>query len=284
MKNRGIYKIGIVKYLIFILLIVISGNSCSEKSGGEKTKYYESGQILEKRIFRNSKDTLDFISYLYYRNGNMKSVKPFMKGLLDGNVLDYYESGQLNIITHYLADTVFGINKVFAEDGELMRRSLYIQGNQKLFEQLFINKDLNMKKMELYKVEKGKGDKVGQIVYENGIVKNGWSLYCLVNLNDTMIFKKEYSIELEALTDWKDGYLEANIYQLNRNLHFIDSTKMIKAESKSLKLKFKITPDNLGYNLILGKALIKKDTIINGKENTLRLEVPFYNEFFVIRN
>lgn len=266
------------KYLILSVFII---NSCNVNKGYEKITLDVDGKILEKRIYPNSNDTLDFVSYSYNEYGNIKSIRPYRNNLLDGNVLDYYKNGQLNIITPYVADTLFGVNKVFAEDGELVRKSLYIDGKQVLFEQLFINRDLGMKKNEIYEVDNGKGDKVGQIVYENGKIKKDWSLYCFMQLDDTVSSKREYFVEIEAITEWEDGYLEADIYQLNRNAKELDNSKIINIRSKTLKSGFTIKPCNLGINILLGRAYIKKDTIINGEANTLKLIVPFYKEFYV---
>jgi antitoxin component YwqK of YwqJK toxin-antitoxin module len=92
--------------------------SCSANRN-EKIIYYDDGNIKEKFIFVDKKDTSTYAHYLYFENAQLKHVYQKINGKLNGAEIAYYPNGQVNYEINYLNDMANGTTIVFTEKGEI---------------------------------------------------------------------------------------------------------------------------------------------------------------------
>ncbi|MCX7549322.1 toxin-antitoxin system YwqK family antitoxin [Xanthomarina sp. F2636L] len=83
---------------------------------GESLVYYNSGQLAEKRVYKDNK--LQGKATWYYENGNEMKTYVYSKGLLHGEAKFYDATGALEIEGQYKNDRKDGIWKYY-KNGEL---------------------------------------------------------------------------------------------------------------------------------------------------------------------
>jgi len=128
-------KIKIMKKLFFFVLVIIGIISCDNNY--DVVVRMENGVICKYKCKQDT-DTTDCTKYCFYNN-NLISQSTYVDGKLNGSAIDYYPDGLIYILMNYHNDKKHGIKKVFDEYGTLLRRSLYLQDKQVLFESTMIN-------------------------------------------------------------------------------------------------------------------------------------------------
>ncbi|HLV15797.1 MAG TPA: hypothetical protein VKY41_11495 [Xanthomarina sp.] len=83
---------------------------------GESLVYYNSGQLAEKRVYKNNK--LDGKATWFYESGKEMKTYVYKKGILHGEAKFYNASGELEIEGQYKNDKKDGIWKYY-KNGEL---------------------------------------------------------------------------------------------------------------------------------------------------------------------
>ncbi len=62
-----------------------------------------------------------------YQNGNKKIERHCIEGKYHGNVIDFYDNGQIEMIRQYQNHFINGYEKIYSRNGELLRHSIYKQ-------------------------------------------------------------------------------------------------------------------------------------------------------------
>ena len=62
-----------------------------------------------------------------YQNGNKKKERHYVEGKYHGDVIDFYDNGQTEMIRQYQNHFINGYEKIYSRDGELIKHSIYKQ-------------------------------------------------------------------------------------------------------------------------------------------------------------
>lgn len=75
------------------------------------------GKVFAASEFKNG--YLDGYSYVYYGNGNLRSIVNYNKGYQNGNFIEFYENGSIKISGNYKNGKKVGIWKYYYNNGYL---------------------------------------------------------------------------------------------------------------------------------------------------------------------
>ncbi len=120
-----------VKY--YTKLFYPSGSAQSEWIYGlstvSVTRYYKSGKVESRESF--DKDLVrNGTSYLYYKNGNLKSEWNFKDGLRDGLQKNFFGDGTLSDETETIKGVQNGFMRVYDREGKLIKEIYFKDGFQ----------------------------------------------------------------------------------------------------------------------------------------------------------
>jgi len=93
------------------------------------TRFYKSGNVesnetFDKELVRNG------TSYLYYKNGNLKSEWNFKNGLRHGLQKNFFGDGTLSDETETVKGVQNGSMKIYGRDGKLLKEVYFKDGLQ----------------------------------------------------------------------------------------------------------------------------------------------------------
>ena len=122
----------------YLLSIVIFLMSCSE--GETQNAVIEIEQptecdclelILDTKYNRfyltDKKKPFTGVCTSIYQNGNMKMERHYVEGKYHGDVIDYYDNGQIEMIREYKNHFINGFEKTYTKGGDLLKHSIYKQ-------------------------------------------------------------------------------------------------------------------------------------------------------------
>ena len=93
------------------------------------TRFYKSGRTESKETF-DKELVRNGTSYLYYKNGNLKSEWNFKNGLRDGLQKNYFGDGTLSDETENVKGVQNGFMKIYGRDGKLIKEVYFKNGLQ----------------------------------------------------------------------------------------------------------------------------------------------------------
>ena len=93
------------------------------------TRYYKSGRVESKESF-DKEMVRNGTSYLYYKNGNIKSEWNFKNGLRDGLQKNFFGDGTLSDETETVKGVQNGFMKIYDRDGKLLKEVYFKDGLQ----------------------------------------------------------------------------------------------------------------------------------------------------------
>lgn len=93
------------------------------------TRYYKSGKVESKETF-DKEMVRSGTSYLYYKNGNLKSEWNFKNGLRDGLQKNFFGDGTLSDETETVQGVQNGFMKIYDRTGELLKEVYFKDGLQ----------------------------------------------------------------------------------------------------------------------------------------------------------
>ncbi len=93
------------------------------------TRYYKSGKIESKETF-DKEMVRNGTSYLYYKNGNLKSEWNFKNGLRDGLQKNFFGDGTLSDETETVKGVQNGFMKIYDRSGKLLKEVYFKDGLQ----------------------------------------------------------------------------------------------------------------------------------------------------------
>lgn len=103
-----------------IILVLVLFYSCSAKKA--EREYFDSGEL--KSIYKYLDDT-NCIKEYYYKNGQLETALPIANGLIEGEVLGYYDTGELYSEVLYHKNRREGSKKYFYKDGSVKAINLF---------------------------------------------------------------------------------------------------------------------------------------------------------------
>lgn len=62
-----------------------------------------------------------------YQNGNKKLERNYIEGKYHGDVIDYYDNGQIEMIREYKNHFINGFEKIYSKSGQLIKHTIYKQ-------------------------------------------------------------------------------------------------------------------------------------------------------------
>ena len=84
----------------------------------------QNGQEV-KKVFNNNKEVKTIITS-FHKNGKILKIEEKQDNMLNGFVIEYYESGSIKEKTRYLKGEKNGIKSIFKENGHILSEESYI--------------------------------------------------------------------------------------------------------------------------------------------------------------
>jgi len=121
------------KIFVFILMVIVV--SCGQETA--QYSYYPSGEVAEKKLFSNKKDTSTYLLTEYYRNGQIKNQGNVINSLREGVWNEWYADGDIlwsaKYINGYLqpSDTIGYPKFLFSDSliaGKLINMRVFVEG------------------------------------------------------------------------------------------------------------------------------------------------------------
>ena len=229
----------------------------------------QSDGTTKKFICRNDADTLNSTVYRFY-DWLLISKWTYVNGKIEGSMFNYHADGTINIITNFINDTVHGINKVYNDSGNLIRRSFYIKNKQVLFESIMINEDFpNVIRKKIQ--HKNKSNKViwaGDIFLDknnlptnigiitdkmDSIIADYKGMYVDIIIDDTIAINNDYNVILDITLPNIYYSPEIIIGEFDVNMLCYDTIFYTKSDSIGGNVNFKFHPSVLGNNYLIGR-------------------------------
>ncbi len=305
---------------ILFLLLVILIVSCSRNHNTEKIIYFDkTGNIKEKFIFPDKKDTSTFHYFSYYPDGIVKEEYSKQKGLLSGEKKDYYSNGNLHSIINFIKGKADGIVMVYSEKGNIVMRKTY-KNNELHGITTKYHKDNNQQDLlfihytPIIRVDKGKyidkndsayGESYSYFNHHDSIfVPIGSLMYKLINGQkikdqifcnyfetigkDTIENGEVLNIKIISNLGLNKGHqIKLFMGEIGENYNFVDSSNIKVYESNTNILDITISQNqyNLGINLITGKIRVyekNKDITQDYMISKIdNLPYIFYKQFYI---
>jgi hypothetical protein len=273
------------KLIIFCLLIFI-GFSCKETSI-QKEFYYKTGELKQKIVYPDKKDTTTFHDTSYYKNGNPMKIKQVKNGQLEGKVLDFFKNGVLEYVRTYKNGKVHGLAVDFNQKKEVIVKCFVINGKpintieyahtknkeyiRETVFQLHIKNDTTFKR-------------IGHLVYtdSNNIIDSS-SFYYNIEAKDTINYGDSYRFSLTFHNDYNYS-LKLLIGELNEDLNFVNPDKINTYTSPRKTVRGETRAYEPGWNLLLGKLYVYPDPQNKHPNAADEYEFIVFKEFYVKGN
>ncbi|MFT3739682.1 MAG: hypothetical protein QM786_13060 [Breznakibacter sp.] len=248
--------------------------------------YYENGEVMDTNYY-NRKGQLE--GYLYYNNikGEYKRWANYHRGLRNGISMVKKHNGD-NVIQFFKNDTLNGIEYQYDSLGRLSREVLWIKEKALVLKEIcrpnvgdtlmnFVKTaDGLHKRIEIvsdtllvqtyYDIIDGNNpNPIGSLLFDNkGIIGSHINnSYQEVNMADTIERGLPLLVRVNGhYGNFKDVNLEVEIGDINNKFEFITKTKKYSSPKGILTLEFEISDYQNGYNLLLGKVKLKRDSIV----------------------
>jgi hypothetical protein len=230
---------------------------------------------------KEGKDTLNSTRYCYYKS-LLISETTFVNGKKEGAVIDYYPNGNIHIITCYRNGKANGVNKVFNEEGMMLRRSLYIDDIQVLFEGIMTNTEYPIERRQVFASINNHKIWAGEL-YTNldgtpvsvGKLNIGefQGMYVNVIVKDTLSFNKKSLVKLEIILPKAINEREILVGNFDKSLKCIDTIFYKRSDSIDKHISFMYLPDRIGVNYIVGR--------LSDPSNTIKNDIYFFKDFYV---
>ncbi len=261
------------KYFVFVI-VFISFLSCNNDYDIIVQK--DNGVIYKYRCL-HGKDTANSTRYRFY-NTYLVSQSTFISGKLDGSVIDYYPDGLINIVTNYRNGKAHGVNKVFNEYGTLIRRSLYIQNKQVLFESTMENsqhESLRRKKLIafVYNQTKWAGEKYTVLNDSSLSMGSYQGMYVEVMVDDTIPSKTIIEIDLDITFPTLIYNPEILIGEFDKTLACTDTVFYIKLDSVYDFFSFNYESLKTGNDYLTGRLSVP--------DSIMKEDIYFFKGFYV---
>ena len=260
-----------IKTLATVALLIML-ISC-KKEETEKNEYYPDGKLWRKTVYMSGKDKdKDFRIYEFFENGNIKNIRDFESGIMQGRSMNYYENGKVKSVFYYDRGKLNSTGRYYNEEGKLTDKGLFINDSLVVKEEIFYKG--NMLKINVFSKRDNDFKQTGNLLYDNnGRFGLDNSFYYVSSSQDSVKYGDSLKISLNFITHYTKGaHFALSLGKLDENLEFFRKDKTYLSDSLTLTFFYK--PGRIGYNLILGKLLY-----ITGAPKEKVTEFIFYHDF-----
>ena len=257
-------------YLAIVLLLV-GISSCNNYDFVLR----QTDDIVIKYKCKHGKDTLNSKKYRFFKDV-LISEATIVNGKVQGSVIDYFPNGKIRTLSYTWNSLPHGINKVYSNQGTLLRRSLYIEGKQVLFESRMVNSDKTVNRRKL--VARINNDVIwaGEFysnIDDTVIITNYKGMYVDLLIDDTISIEKEYKVELKVYLPIVMSSPEFIIGDFDKNLICIDTIEHIKQNNTKEAFFFNYKPPKTGNLFLVGKLVLP--------DNYIKEDIYFFKGFYV---
>lgn len=217
---------------------------------------------------QDGQDTLYSDVNVFYMS-RLYSKYRLINGRINGVVYDYHKNGLINIKTHFIDGKAHGLNKVYNNKGTLLRKSVYIENKQVLFESFMIDTVFNLKRKLITSIVGEKYFFGGELITNsNDSIIRG--VYASLIIPDTISLKDEniFNIKLNFPKVYENTAIVVG--EFDKDLNCIDTVAYKQKNELKDEFNFKFTPDKKGYDFLIGYVEVPN-----------RERIFFYNDFFV---
>lgn len=275
----------IIVSIFFVLLHI----SCSHND--YDVILNQSDGTTKKFKCKNGKDTLNSHVYRYY-DWVLVGEWSYKDGKKEGSVIDYHPNGNINLVTNYINDTAHGLNMVYNDSGNLIRRSFYLKNKQFLFESEMVNElmpDITRKTI-VYKDENGKVNWAGELFINKDDeptsvghfhhisntdtipIDEYKGMYVNIEINDTLEVQPEYLVSLNITLPKTVYYPEILIGEFDKQLNCIDTICYSKPDSIVDNFTFKFQHQKSGNNYLIGRL---------NNTDIVKSDIYFFKGFYI---
>ena len=116
----------LINGFIFVLIVMVSCNSNTQ------CRYYSAGELKEKKVFIEKKDTSSYLLTQYYPNGQMKNQGNIINSKREGMWNEWYADGSLLWTGEYdddyrLQSKTLGHTKLLLSDSLIPNKPVYLR-------------------------------------------------------------------------------------------------------------------------------------------------------------
>lgn len=248
------------KLIIFCLLIFI-GFSCKETSS-QKEFYYKTGELKQKIVYTDAKDTTTFHDTIYYKNGNLWLIRKVINGQFEGKTFKFKQNGNLETIMTYDNNKLHGLIADFNNQGKIFGKCLFINGKPINTIKFAHTKNKKRFRKTIFRIHTENDttfERMGHLIYtkSNNIIDSS-SFYYNIEAEDTINYGEQYHFKLTFHNNY-DYSLKLLIGELNKDLQFVHPDKVYTYSSPGKTVEGAIGGFEPGWNLFLGKLYVYPD-------------------------
>ena len=260
--------------------------------------YYQNGLVMDT-LHYNDNGNLNGLIYYNNTKNNFEKWTNYLDGVKSGANIIKKSCGD-EIYQHYENNKLNCIERSFNSSGRLSYEVLWLNGKAIMANECsYIEKgdtllgridtkdnhsyvakivESDIRLDTYYNITTKQKKIIGSMFLdsETGIADYKKSSYFSISKKDTV--KRDSLLEVQilgAFNGLSDVKLEMKIGQLNENLEFIGAIKYYESEIDSLDITFNIDDYDTGYNLLLGKARLMRDSVI-------LFETILFDDFYVL--
>ena len=274
-------------------------HSSTDQFPYEKISYYTDGNIQDS-CYYDKDGKLNGRIYSYNDKENYKKWSYYLDGFRNGKSIVVFNNGR-KIIQFFRNDTLNGVEYRY-NDNKLTREVLWVDDKPVVMKDIsypqigdtlfnFVNKGgVYTKEMEIIEdtiqvnsyfiIEDNQRSLMGSLRFgkDSQIIKNYNNSYVTINLRDTIFQGESLPVTIKGyFGNFKDAYMECVIDNLSDKSGYEEQLPHYTTSKGDYEIKFNHDKYDLGYNTLIGRIYLKRDSAILH-------EVIFYKDFYVEKN
>jgi hypothetical protein len=241
-----------MRYILFFSILLFFTFGCKREI--VRNYYFDSGEIKNKCIYPNKKDTLNFKQIDYYPTGELYREFILKDGKIEGGYKEFYKTGIIFEKGNFIKGKLEGIFQQYDSVGEIASESYYLKGLRILYSEFFDSEDNKLTKQLFYGLEHDTVYPIGALIRIGNEIQSDLSHYAIMVVEDTILMSNQ-CIKLKIYTDQtpKTKFeVTFGLPDLKHGFEMIDTTYTLK-QSESLVCNLKLMP---GINHIFGRVLV----------------------------
>ncbi|TAJ05748.1 hypothetical protein DMA11_23290 [Marinilabiliaceae bacterium JC017] len=248
-----------VDVVFFVTVYIVLCVSCKQNIR-DKEKLKSTGELVSEEKHCNNNDTLNYVIKEFYDDGKVSRVIPYKDGEINGKVVYYHRNGNIKEIDSFKNGKLHGIVNVHNEFGNKIRRYLYLEGEQIVFQDIFYNPEHKLVKIENYNLLGDKPIKNGLLIqdFQGNVIKEK-SLFYKIHLQDTISNNSSIrGVIFMYLSGCSGCYADVSIGTFNEDFSKVEDCYLRDCNiTDSVNFRISIDEYSKGDNLLLGKMIIK---------------------------
>ena len=270
--------------IIFILIVFILF-SCKDKSS-QKEFYYKTGELKEKIVYPDAKDTTTFHGTIYYKNGKPMKIVQIVDNQVEGKMYVFNQNGNLKDIETYKNNKLHGLSARFNSKGEILNKCFFLNGKPINTIEFAHTKNKKRFRDGVFRIHTENDttfERMGHLIYtdSNNIIDSS-SFYYKIEAEDTINYGKQYHFKLTFHNNYNYS-LKLLVGELNKDLQFIHPNKVYTYTSPGKSVEGAIGGYEPGWNLFLGKLYVYPDSLNKHPQAADEYEFIVFKEVYVLQ-